>query len=734
MGLIPGMHSLVATACNYGVENIVIGMPHRGRLNVMANIMGKPLEQLFNEFQIDTQQGKDMADNVLGSGDVKYHVGTSNDRKIGDKTIHLSLAANPSHLEAVNPVVLGKTRAKQTAKDGTVNFDKALGVLIHGDAAFAGQGVVGEILELSGLEDFTTGGTIHIIVNNQIGFTTVPRYARTSPYPSEIAKAAGTPIFHVNGDDPEAVATVFKLAVEFRQKFYQDTVIDMYCYRRHGHNELDEPSFTQPKMYQAIKKHPTVIKKFGDKLISEGVITEKDRKDTIKQVKSILQKSHEKRDSYKAMTSDWLECHWKGFAAKDSEASIFNTGVNFDTIRRVMRKLVELPPDFQLHPTLERFRFNTFRNMIETEKNFNWAMGEALAFGSLLLENFEVRLSGQDCERGTFSHRHAVLYCQETEQPYESLKHLADPGQQGFFNVINSSLSENAVLGFEHGYSLENPNALVVWEAQFGDFVNGAQVIIDQFISSGEQKWLRMSGLTMFLPHGFEGQGPEHSSGRVERFLQLCDDHPYHFESNNNKAAHNINLQVANCTTPANMFHLIRRQLYRNYRKPLIVMTPKSLLSDPRCVSNMDEFDTDSQFHRLYADKSENMVADSKVRKLLLCNGKVYYDLEKERENLRENNNGEDDIAIVRIEQIAPFPYDLVKEQAEKYPNASIVWVQEEPMNQGCWQYVAPRIETAIDRRSRPEFVGRVPSAAPATGLKMRHNAELAKFLSEAFA
>ena len=427
-------------------------------------------------------------------------------------------------MEAVNPVVLGKTRAKQTAKDGTVNFDKALGVLIHGDAAFAGQGVVGEILELSGLEDFSTGGTIHVIVNNQIGFTTVPRYARTSPYPSEIAKAAGTPIFHVNGDDPEAVATVFKLAVEFRQKFYQDTVIDMYCYRRHGHNELDEPSFTQPKMYQTIRKHPTVIKKFGDKLISEGVITEKDRKDTIKQVKSILQKSHEKRDSYKAMTSDWLECHWKGFAGTDEEGVIYDTGVSYDNIRSIMKKLVELPPDFKLHPTLERFRFNAFRNMIESEKNFNWAMGEALAFGTLLHENYEVRLSGQDSERGTFSHRHAVLHCQKTEKTYESLKHLSK--EQGFFNVINSSLSENAVLGFEHGYSLENPNALVVWEAQFGDFVNGAQVIIDQFISSGEQKWLRMSGLTMFLPHGFEGQGPEHSSARLERFLQLCDDNP----------------------------------------------------------------------------------------------------------------------------------------------------------------------------------------------------------------
>merc|ERR1712137_931780 len=706
MGLIPGMHSLVETACKHGVENIVIGMPHRGRLNVMANIMGKPLEQLFSEFQIDTPQGKELSESVQGSGDVKYHLGTSNDRKIGDKTIHLSLAANPSHLEAVNPVVLGKTRAKQTDFGGNVDYNRAMGVLIHGDAAFAGQGVVGEVIELSGLEDFSTGGTIHIIVNNQIGFTTVPRYARTSPYPSEIAKAAGTPIFHVNGDDPEAVATVFKLAVEFRQKFYQDTVIDMYCYRRHGHNELDEPSFTQPKMYQTIRKHPTVIKKFGDKLISEGVITEKDRKDTIKQVKSILQKSHEKRDSYKAMTSDWLECHWKGFAGTDEEASIYDTGVSYDKIRSIMKKLVELPPDFKLHPTLERFRFNAFRNMIESEKNFNWAMGEALAFGTLLHENYEVRLSGQDSERGTFSHRHAVLHCQKTEKTYESLKHLSK--EQGFFNVINSSLSENAVLGFEHGYSLENPNALVVWEAQFGDFVNGAQVIIDQFISSGEQKWLRMSGLTMFLPHGYEGQGPEHSSARVERFLQLCDDNPNHFETDVNLAARKINLQVANCTTPANHFHLIRRQLHRNYRKPLVVMTPKSLLTDPRCVSDIEDFGPDSSFKRIYPDNSENLVA--------------------------ENNNGEDDIAIVRIEQIAPFPYDLVKEQAEKYPNASIVWVQEEPMNQGCWQYVAPRIETAIAHKARPEFVGRVPSAAPATGLKMRHNAELAKFLSEAFA
>merc|ERR1712137_578767 len=597
-----------------------------------------------------------------------------------------------------------------------------------------GQGVVGEIIELSGLEDFSTGGTIHIIVNNQIGFTTVPRYARTSPYPSEIVKAAGTPIFHVNGDHPEAVAAVFKLAVEFRQKFNRDTVIDIYCYRRHGHNELDEPSFTQPKMYQKIRKHPTVCTTFGDQLVKDNIIDEAERKKTIKEAKSVLQEGYKKRESYHSISSDWLECHWKGFASSESDGAIFKTGVDYDSVRRVMKKLVELPENFKLHPTLDKFRFKSFRKMIETEKNFNWAMGEALAFGSLLLENYEVRLSGQDCERGTFSHRHAVLYCQETEKTYESLKHLAEPGQQGFFNVINSSLSENAVLGFEHGYSLENPNALVVWEAQFGDFVNGAQVIIDQFISSGEQKWLRMSGLTMFLPHGFEGQGPEHSSARLERFLQLCDDNPDVFQSNNNKASKQINLQVANCTTPANFFHLIRRQLHRNYRKPLIVMTPKSLLTDTRCVSDIEEFGPDSSFHRVYADTSSHMVADDKVRKLLLCTGKVYYDLEKERESRRESNNGKDDVAIIRVEQIAPFPYDLVKEHADKYSNAKLVWVQEEPMNQGSWFYTAPRIETAVGGRTRPEYVGRAPGAAPATGLKMRHVAELESFLNDAFA
>merc|ERR1712137_1314629 len=598
-----------------------------------------------------------------------------------------------------------------------------------------GQGVVGEIIELSGLEDFSTGGTIHIIVNNQIGFTTVPRYARTSPYPSEIAKAAGTPIFHVNGDHPEAVAAVFKLAVEFRQKFNRDTVIDIYCYRRHGHNELDEPSFTQPKMYQKIRKHPTVCKTFGDRLVKDGVISEEERKEVKNQAKARLDKGFDRRNDYTSINSDWLECHWKGFVSTESEGKIFSTGVDRDSPRRVMQKLVTLPEGFNLHPTLEKFRFNSFRKMIETEQNFNWAMGEALAFGTLLLENYEVRLSGQDCERGTFNHRHAVLYDQETEETYESLRHVAEPGQQGFFNVINSSLSENAVLGFEHGYSLEHPNALVIWEAQFGDFVNGAQVIIDQFISSGEQKWLRMSGLAMFLPHGFEGQGPEHSSGRVERFLQLCDDDPTHFQTNVDKAAHNINLQVANCTTPANMFHLIRRQLYRNYRKPLIVMTPKSLLSDPRCVSNMDEFDSKSQFHRLYVDKSEHLVADDKVRKVVLCTGKVYYDLAKERERLREKNSeGKDDVAILRVEQIAPFPSDLVKEECDKYANAKVLWVQEEPMNQGAWTYVSPRIETAISNRARPQYVGRHPSAAPATGLKQRHEKELRNFLDQTFA
>ena len=491
----------------------------------MANIMGKPLIQIFNEFQIDTIHGTELAASVLGTGDVKYHLGTSHDRIIKDKKVHLSMAANPSHLEAVNPVVVGKTRAKQTDKEGKIDHNKAIGILIHGDAAFAGQGIVGETIELSGLDDFTTGGTIHIIVNNQIGFTTVPKYARTSPYPSEIAKAAGSPIFHVNGDHPESVAAVFKLAAEFRQKFNRDTVIDIYCYRRHGHNEFDEPRFTQPKMYQKIAEHPTVATIYQSKLVKEHSITEEEAKNAKENVIAVLRDGYQKRDQYKSITSDWLECHWKGFTPFSLGGKVFPTGVDSDVLRRILKCLITLPEGFKLHPSLEKYRFNQIQKILESEKNIPWAIGEALALGSLLLENYEVRLCGQDCERGTFSQRHAVYYCQETEKKYEPLEHLAT--NQGHFNVINSSLSESAVLGFELGYSLENPNALVIWEAQFGDFANGAQVIIDQFISSGEQKWLRMSGLTMLLPHGFEGQGPEHSSARLERFLQLCDDNPY---------------------------------------------------------------------------------------------------------------------------------------------------------------------------------------------------------------
>ena len=434
------------------------------------------------------------------------------------------MAANPSHLEAVNPLVCGKTRAKQTNKDGTIDYNKALSVLIHGDAAFAGQGIVSETIELGGLGDFTTGGTIHIIVNNQIGFTTVPKYARTSPYPSEIAKAAGCPIFHVNGDHPELVAAVFKLAVDFRQKFYRDAVIDIYCYRRHGHNEFDQPRYTQPKMYQKIDDHPTVATIYQRKLVKDGIITEEEAKQVSAEVLKVLQTGFAARAEYRSVTSDWLECHWKGFVGLKEEGKIYNTGVEKDVVRKILKALITIPENFELHPNLAKFRFTAIQQMIDTEKGFTWAIGEALALGSLLLEQKEVRLSGQDCERGTFSQRHAVYYCQKTEKTYEPLEHLS--ADQGHFNVINSSLSENAVLGFELGYALENPNALVLWEAQFGDFANGAQVIIDQFLSSGEQKWLRMAGLTMLLPHGFEGQGPEHSSARLERFLQLCDDDP----------------------------------------------------------------------------------------------------------------------------------------------------------------------------------------------------------------
>ncbi len=717
--MIPALEQIIKRGGALGVREIVIGMPHRGRLNVLSQVMAKPHRAIFHEFK----GGSSTPDEIDGSGDVKYHLGASSDREFDGNKVHLSLTANPSHLEIVDPVVLGKVRAKQdqlgaTPQDRTM----VMPLLIHGDASFAGQGVVAECFGLSGLRGHRTGGSVHFIVNNQIGFTTSPRYSRSSPYPSDVAKMIEAPIFHVNGDDPEAVVFAAKVATEFRQKFQKPVVIDMFCYRRHGHNEGDEPSFTQPLMYKAIATHPSTLEIYGDKLVGEGVVTageiEKMKADWRRRLDAELDAAQ----SYRANKADWLDGRWSGFkTAGDAEdPRRGKTGVDIGTLKEIGRKITTVAPDFHLHRTLNRF-FDNRRKAIESGKNIDWATGEALAFCSLLLEGHRVRLSGQDSERGTFSQRHAVLIDQETEQRYTPFNHLAEG--QARFEVINSMLSEEAVLGFEYGYSLAEPNALTMWEAQFGDFANGAQVVLDQFVSSGERKWLRMSGLVCLLPHGYEGQGPEHSSARLERFLQMCAED---------------NMQVANCTTPANYFHILRRQLKRDFRKPLVLMTPKSLLRHRRAVSRLDEMGPNTTFHRLLWDDAQMMpdekiklVADDKIRRVVLCSGKVYFDLYEEREK-----RGIDDIYLLRIEQLYPFPTKALMTELSRFKAAEIVWCQEEPRNMGAWVFVDIFLEWVLNqigaRSRRARYAGRPASASTAVGQMSQHLDQLKQLLEEA--
>jgi len=710
---IPALEQIIKRGGALGVEEIVLGMPHRGRLNVLAAVMSKPYQAIFHEFK----GGSSNPEDVEGSGDVKYHLGASSDREFDGNKVHLSLTANPSHLEIVDPVVLGKARAKQDQKNrdrGTV-----IPLLLHGDAAFAGQGVVAECFGLSGLTGHRSGGSIHFIVNNQIGFTTSPINSRSSPYPSDLAKMVAAPIFHVNGDDPEAVVYAAKVATEFRQKFRKPVVIDMFCYRRFGHNEGDEPMFTQPLMYQKIKGHPSTLKIYSDRLVAEGLLTSDEVDQRLKGFQDKLEGDFEAANSFRPNKADWLDGRWSGLGKAEGEARRGDTDVALDDLKNIGMKLTEIPEGFTAHKTITRLMGNR-RKMIEAGEGIDWAMAEHLAFATLLKEGYGVRLSGQDSERGTFSQRHSVLHDQENGDSYTPLNHF---GADGEFEVINSMLSENAVLGFEYGYSLAEPNALTMWEAQFGDFVNGAQVVIDQFISSGERKWLRMSGLVMLLPHGFEGQGPEHSSARLERFLQMCAED---------------NMQVANCTTPANYFHSLRRQLHRNFRKPLILMTPKSLLRHKRCISKLTELADESSFHRLLWDDAEmlpdqeiKLVEDSKIKRVVLCSGKVYYDLYEEREK-----RGINDVYILRVEQLYPFPArSLIKELA-RFPQAEIVWCQEEPKNMGAWSFVEPNIEwvlTHIDSRyHRARYAGRPAAASPATGLMSKHIQELNQFLREA--
>src|SRR5438552_3446312 len=637
--MIPALEQIIKRGGALGVKEIVLGMAHRGRLNVLAQVMGKPHRIIFHEFK----GGSAMPNEVEGSGDVKYHLGASSDREFDGNRVHLSLTANPSHLEIVNPVVLGKVRAKQDQHGATPEHrEMVMPLLISGDAAFAGQGVIAECFGLSGLRGHRTGGSVHFIVNNQIGFTTYPRYSRSSPYPSDVAKMIEAPIFHVNGDDPEAVVFAAKVATEFRQKFQKPVVIDMFCYRRHGHNEGDEPAFTQPLMYKAIRAHPTTQEIYAKKLVGEGVLTEGEVEKMRADWRARLDAELEASQSYRANSADWLDGRWAEIkAARDADdPRRRNTGIALDTLREIGEQITMVPKDFHLHRTVQRF-LDARAKAIKTGEGIDWATAEALGFCSLLIDGNSVRLSGQDSERGTFSQRHSVLIDQEDETRYIPFNHLR--GKQGRFEVINSMLSEEAVLGFEYGYSLSEPNALTLWEAQFGDFANGAQVVFDQFISSGERKWLRMSGLVCLLPHGYEGQGPEHSSARLERFLQLCAED---------------NMQVANVTTPANYFHILRRQLKREIRKPLILMTPKSLLRHKRALSRLDEMGPDTTFHRLLWDDAQSRAgekirlrADEKIRRVVLCCGKVYYDLYEAREAA-----GIDDVYLMRIEQLYPFP------------------------------------------------------------------------------
>jgi 2-oxoglutarate dehydrogenase E1 component len=719
--MIPALEQIIKRGGQLGLKEIALGMAHRGRLNVLSQVMGKPHRVIFHEFK----GGSASPDEIEGSGDVKYHLGASSDREFDGNTVHLSLSANPSHLEIVDPVVLGKVRAKQDQLNDGIERSKALPLLIHGDAAFAGQGVVAECFGLSGLRGHRTGGSLHFIVNNQIGFTTYPRYSRSSPYPSDVAKLVEAPIFHVNGDDPEAVVFCAKVATEYRQKFHKPVVIDMFCYRRFGHNEGDEPSFTQPIMYRLIRSHPTTQQIYAEKLIAEGVVTQGEVDKMRSDWRQRLEAEFEAAQSYAANKADWLDGRWAGVKAAREIADDDRrgkTGVSLDRLQALGERITVAPEGFNVHKTIARFLENR-RTTIKVGEGIDWSTAEALAFGTLLDDGFPVRLSGQDSERGTFSQRHSVLIDQETEARYIPLNHIRDG--QARYEVINSMLSEEAVLGFEYGYSLAEPNALVLWEAQFGDFANGAQVVFDQFISGGEKKWLRMSGLVCLLPHGYEGQGPEHSSARLERYLQLCAED---------------NMQVVVCTTPANFFHALRRQLKREFRKPLIAMTPKSMLRNKRAVSNLEAFGPGTSFHRLLWDHAEThkgekikLAKDDKIRRVVVCSGKVYYDLYDEREK-----RGIDDVYLLRVEQLYPFPIKALLKELSRFKKAEVVWCQEEPKNMGAWSFVEPYLEWVLGqlggKSKRARYAGRAASAATATGLMSKHLSQLKAFIDECLA
>ena len=710
--LVPLIEQIFKIGTETGLEEVVLGMAHRGRLNVLANIMHKPYRAIFSEFAGVSANPED----VQGSGDVKYHLGTSADREFNGKNIHLSLTANPSHLEAVNTVVLGKVRAKQDQRNDHERT-KVMGLLLHGDAAFIGQGIVAETFLLSQIDGYKTGGTIHIAINNQIGFTTAPGFSRSSPYCSDMAKTIDAPVFHVNGDDPEACVHVARMAMEYRQKFKKDVVVDMWCYRRHGHNEGDEPKFTQPLMYDRIATHPRTQALYARRLEESGVLEPGEGERIVAQQLATLEEEFEAALSFKPNKADWFEGKWTGLGLAAGDARRGETSVEENLLKEVGQALSTVPQNFNIHSKISR-QLKAKAKMMETGEGIDWGTAEALAFGTLLCESTTIRLSGEDCQRGTFSHRHSVLIDQKDEGQYIPLNNIRTGQAQ--YEVIDSPLSEFGLLGYEYGYASAEPHSLVIWEAQFGDFANGAQVIIDQFVSSGESKWLRMCGLVMLLPHGYEGQGPEHSSARLERYLQLSAED---------------NWQVCNITSPANYFHALRRQVRRSFRKPLVVMSPKSLLRHKRCVSKMYEFTDQASFHRVLWDNAQldNRLADDKdIKRVVLCSGKVYYDLEEARDE-----RGINDVYIMRLEQLYPFPDSALEAELSRFPNAEVVWCQEEPENNGAWFFVDRKIEKVLisaDNKvsTRPRYVGRPEAASPATGSAARHNAEQEKLVNDA--
>ncbi len=720
--LIPALEQIIKRGGQLGIKDINFGMPHRGRLNVLAAVLSKPYRAIFYEFLGGVSAGVQ----DFGSGDVKYHLGASSDREFDGNTVHLSLSPNPSHLEAVDPVVIGKTRAKQQlfSKSYQNPDTHSVGcVLLHGDAAFAGQGVVTECFGMSALEGYGVGGTIHVIVNNQIGFTTAPHYSRSTPYPTDVAMMVETPIFHVNGDDPEAVVFAARIATEYRQKFGRDIVIDMICYRRYGHNEGDDPSFTQPIMYKVIKGKKSTRDIYGQRLIDNGTISADEFEAMKAKFQSFIETEFDTAEGYTTKAPDWLDGVWAGIHLPDDDVKRRgNKFMDVKTLHKIGLAITEYPDSIAIHRTLKKL-IAARRERVESGKNIDWALAEHLAFGSLLEEGHPVRLSGQDCGRGTFSQRHSHIVDQNTEERYTPLNNIGE--DQACYQVIDSLLSEYAVLGFEYGFSLTRPNTLTIWEAQFGDFANGAQVVFDQFISSAEQKWLRMSGLVVLLPHGYEGQGPEHSSARLERFLQLAAED---------------NMQICNLTTPANYFHVLRRQIHRDFRKPLLIMAPKSLLRHKRCVSTLEEMGENSCFHRVLWDDADynpkagevHLVADKKIKKVLLCQGKIYYDLFEQRERLKRDN-----VYILRIEQLFPYPGDALEEELSRFANAEFVWVQEEPQNMGAWAYIRGFLEetfAAIKAKTKtPLYIGRPASASTATGIAAKHKAEQQAILDAAF-